>query len=675
MRRNAFFYFGKSAHLVTLSLPSFVVITRVEDAQGTGSDYVVSNEATGRYFLANQATVSLLDGLRRTGNLAQALYEAGIGQADGKAILEQLMRYGVVVQRGVTHQAQAPKAPLESKLISLRFDMIDAASFTRKIAWLGQIAYSRAGFFIWLLTVTAMGYLLLVNGEKARFALQQVALAGWQDLLRFAVLFVGLKVVHEMGHALAYRVMCLREGHDPGPIRMGVAIFALTPFPFTDVTGAWRLRSKWRRAAIGAGGIYFEIGATALLTIFWGLTTSGPLQVTIFQVAIFTALTTILFNLNPAVKLDGYYVLSDLTGQHNIATRGSAAARQWLTRRLGGTVQKPERRFLGYWLFSYAYRWTLFAGIFWIFYRIDQRLAVPIATVIFLMLIGRPLLTSLKYATRNGAKPMNMILMGGIAAGVIAACFVPFTDRLLLEGRTLVHDTRFVYAIETAQVNVTQDDANGPAIDLINPELAFQARDLALRRAILDNAARSVTGSASEQARLVGNATSLQTMTTELDQRMARLQIAATDNEAWDLREAERYQGSWVRAQSGKALAVLSQPAPLRVLVWLDQGAVEQGLLGRDVLQVDVRIAADPACQFSAETQGPLSDIAAQSGVFGLTTFPRGEMPECLSQFPQGAAVVARLETAPKSVFERIRRTVTRLLQNRLPGENLTQNL
>ncbi len=660
---------------MTLILPTFITITRVDDTHGTGSDYVVSNEATGRYFLANQATVTLLDVLRRTGNLASALQEAGVNQADGKVILEQLVRYGVVVQRGVTHHVQSPKAPLESKIISMRFDMIDAARFVRKIAWLGKLTYSWVGFCIWLLAVTTMTYLLLVNGEKARFALQQVALAGWQDLLRFVVLFVGLKVVHEMGHALAYRVMCLREGHEPGPIRMGVAIFALTPFPFTDVTGAWRLRSKWRRAAIGAGGIYFEIGATALLTIFWGLTTSGPLQVTIFQVAILTAFTTILFNLNPAVKLDGYYVLSDLTGQINIATRGSMAARQWLTRRLGGPDQKPKRRFLGYWLFSYAYRWTLFAGIFWIFYRIDQRLAVPIASVILLTLIVRPLLMSLNYARRNGAKPMNMFLLGGLATGAITACFVPFTDRLLLDGRTLVHDTRFVYAIETSQVNVAQDAENGPTIELVNPELTYQAQDLALRRAILDNAARSVTGSAIEQARLLGNAASLQTMTNKLDQRMARLQIAATDNETWDLREAERYQGSWVRAQSGTALAVLSQPAPLRVLVWLDQAAVEQGLLDRDVLEVEVRITADPTCQFGAETRGPLSDITAQDGVFGLATFPRGEAPECLSQFPQGAAVVARLETSPKSVFERVRRAVTRMLQNRLPGENLTQKL
>lgn len=53
-------------------------------------------------------------------------------------------------------------------------------------------------------------------------------------------------------------------------------------------------------------------------------------------------MTTIIFNLNPAIKLDGYYVLSDLTGQHNIASRGTTAARDWLTRRLGGQADRPD---------------------------------------------------------------------------------------------------------------------------------------------------------------------------------------------------------------------------------------------------------------------------------------------------------------------------------------------
>ena len=658
--------------MATYFVPPFVTVTNIGRRTLDGDDYVVANEATGQYFLANQSTVALMDSINRAGSIVAGVHAARMNPEVGKVIVEKLVRFGVLVQRGTTHQEKAVKAPIESKMISLRFDLIDGAALTRQLEWVGRIAYSKFGLFCWLLAVVAMMYFLLTNGDKAAFALQQVPQSGLADILRFVVLVVLLKIIHEMGHALAYRVMCLREGHDPGPIRMGIAIFAMTPFPFTDVTGAWRLRSKWRRAAIGAGGIYFELGATALLTIFWAQTNAGALQVTIFQVAIFTALTTVLFNFNPAVKLDGYYVMSDLSGQHNIAGRGSAAARDWLTRRLGGKAEAPEKPYLGYWLMSYSYRWILFGGIFWIFYQMDERLAVPVGIVIFMTLIGRPVYMSLRAAWRNGAKSMNMIIAGGLAAAVFGLCLVPLPDRLLLDGRLVVHDTRFVYAGETARVNL-QDDAAG--IELTNPELSFLSQDLNLRRAILDNAARSVTGSAQEQARLQNDAASLELISDELSQRLARLQVSAAPTEVWDLREAARYDGSWVRAQSSTPLAVLSQPAAPRVLVWLDQALVETDLLTRQDKSIRVRVASDPSCAFTADVTGQLADLIALENAFGLTAFPRDAGPACLANYPQGASVVARLETAPKSMFQRMQRSINRLLQNRLPTGNAEQRI
>lgn len=649
-----------------------MTVTNIGRRTSDGDDYVVANEATGRYFLANQSTVALMDSINRTGSVPVGMHAAKTNPVIGKAIVEKLVRFGVLVQRGSTHQEKAVKAPIESKMISLRFDLIDGATFTRKLEWLGRAAFSKVGLFLWLLAVVAMLYFLLTNGEKATFALQQVPQSGLADILRFVILVVLLKIIHEMGHALAYRVMCLREGHDPGPIRMGIAIFAMTPFPFTDVTGAWRLKSKWRRATIGAGGIYFELGATALLTIFWAQTNAGALQVTIFQVAIFTALTTVLFNFNPAVKLDGYYVMSDLSGQHNIAGRGSAAARDWLTRRLGGDADAPEKPYLGYWIMSYSYRWILFGGIFWIFYQMDERLAVPVGVIIFMTLVGRPVYMSLRAAWRNGAKSMNMIFAGGLAAAVFGLCLVPLPDRLLLDGRLVVHETRFIYAGETAQVRL-QTGASG--IELSNPELSFLAQDLNLRRAILDNATRSVTGSAQEQARLQNDAASLEMISDELTQRLARLQVTAAPSEVWDLREAARYDGAWVRAQSSTPLAVLSQPAPARVLVWLDQALVEADLLTRQEKSIRVRLTDDPSCTFTADVTGQLNDLIALQNAFGLTAFPRDDGPACLANYPQGASLVARLETAPKSIFERMQRSVNRLLQNRLPTGNAEQGI
>jgi hypothetical protein len=161
----------------------------------------------------------------------------------------------------------------------------------------------------------------------------------------------------------------------------------------------------------------------------------------------------------------------------------------------------------------------------------------------------------------------------------------------------------------------------------------------------------------------------------EMAQRLDRLQIIAEPTEVWDLREAARYDGAWVRAQSSTPLAVLSQPSSARVLFWLDQNVIEAALLSRDAQSVSVRLTADPTCTFTADVTGQLTDLVALNGAFGLTAFPRDETPLCLADYPQGASIVARLETAPKSVFERLQRSVNRLLQNRLPTENAEQKI
>src|SRR5690606_314306 len=108
----------------------------------------------------------------------------------------------------------------------------------------------------------------------------------------------------------------------------------------------------------------------AVAAILWAFATPGWGREVLFQTVLVVGVSSLLFNANPLVRLDGYYVMSDLLGIHNLQQRGRLAARDIAQRLLGqgpaGAWQgwRPALWFLG----STAYRWTIYLGVIWIAY-------------------------------------------------------------------------------------------------------------------------------------------------------------------------------------------------------------------------------------------------------------------------------------------------------------------
>ena len=647
-------------------VPKHVTITDVSPKTGEAA-FVICNEASGRHFRANAAVVRFLTAVNGTGSVGSALRDAEIHPSQATALVDEMKRAGVLVERGSrAGLGDARKGPIEGRLISARFDILDAAPVLRRLDWLGRFAFSWPGALLWLAAIAAMLVLLVDNAEKAALTLGAIRTMTLVDVLAFAAVFLGLKVVHEFGHAVAYRSMCLREGLEPGPIRMGVCIFAFSPFPFTDVTGAWRLRSKWRRALIGAGGIYFESFAVALMAIFWARTGSGTLQTVFLQVAVVSGAMMLLFNLNPLIKRDGYYILSDLLERPNVSGRASLAARQWVGRRLGAGVPAPAAGDLAFWVASYLYRWIIFAGVFWIAYRIDPRLAVPAGLVAAMLLVVRPLQATLGFLRARGVRGSRVVLPGLLAMGVVALAFVPLPDRLLLPGEVQRYETRYVHAPENAVVGTPIPSA---ALALTNPDLDEEARELALRTAMIEASARSVAASGAEQARVANDVQRLRQMIAELEARIDRLTVPAGAGDVWTPISAERMAGSWVLPGDPEPLGALSTPVPPRLRLWLAENLLEAGLLDTSGGRVVVRAVHDPDCQFEALLVRRLADVLAAEGRFELRAEIDAGAPPCLEELRAGTAVVARLPTARKSLAERARVYASRLLQDRLPIE------
>ena len=654
-----------------LIIPTFVVATHVGADTG-GEAYTISNEVSGKHFAANASAVAFLEALRETGSYAQARAATGLPEAAAQQTLAQFMRYGVVVAQGLTNR-ELPQAsqPIEARAIMIRFDLFDAAGIAARFATLGRLAFGTGGLIVWLLLGFAALASVVLRPEKLAYALAQVPQIDVQGMVLFAACFVALKIVHEMGHALAYQEMCRRDGISPGPIRMELSIFAMTPFPYTNVTGAWRLRGRVPRAIIGAGGLYLEFFVVFAATLYWAFTGAGPVQEAVFQVAMFAAVSSLLFNLNPLIKLDGYYIATDLLGWPNLAGRGSQAAVRWLSRALGAKMAPPEGRALGYWVLSYLYRWIIFAGIFWLAYQVDPRLGSGVFGIVIVMLVLRPLMRSLNQARRNGARPGRVVAgLGGIAV-ICTLSVIPFRDRVLMDGQLSRYETTFVQVPEAAALSL---DANGVPI-LESLTLEHEKRDLFLRRQIVEGATRAIAQrpSGAEIARLQTDLAQLDEMRGNLDRRATSLRVPASADSVWTPLSAEDYAGSWV--QPGQAaLGAVATPVPAHLVLWLDQRDFETGLLaGAQTAPLLVRLEHDPTCEFQAQLTHAETQLVLRDGAVKLRAAITPPSPPCLTNTSSGAGVVARKAAEPKSLFQRMKNSVERALQDRLPVQTLIE--
>jgi len=644
--------------MARLRVPAIITITDISSAGDAERRFVVTNEATGRYFAANQSTVKFLQVLRRTGQAGLAAAEAGILPHHANTLVEKLAQFGVVLMADQSAETSGPKAPIEGKLISLKADLGNAARLAERLAWLGRLMFAWPSLVVGLVVWAYAISVLAENTDKIAASFRQLAQLNTSDLILFGILFVALKLVHELGHILAYRTMCHREGLNPGPIRVGLMVFAGSPFPYTDVTGAWRITSRLRRAAIGAGGIYFELWTVAPLIILWAHLDLGSFEVAIVQVAVVSGAMTVLFNLNPLIKLDGYYILTDLFGIPNLSGRASQSAKASLAHLLGDTSKPVSRGALIYWILSYAYRWTIFAGIFWLAYRFDPRLATIAGIVSVLLLIVRPLLATLR-PIRGAISMVRTTLTLGVLGLALVAMSVPFENRLLVVGQLNSVRSEFVRPPETVRVA----DGVGATLAFELPDLAHDIKSLEVRAAVLEVLSRSPGLSASEQAALATDASANAKRLDDLELRQARLvpDVAAAQLFPGSIDEMR---GQWIRAEgTPPLLSIGRESAPYLSL------RVPQARLTETMPQdMRVRLASHAGCEFDAQAAIPWVDAVVDNGQAHLEASP-GQLPACANDIPSGSAVVARLALPPASILERLRVRARSLLQDRLPFE------
>jgi putative peptide zinc metalloprotease protein len=320
-------------------------------------------------------------------------------------------------------------------------------------------------------------------------------------------LYIGtvlVKVIHEFGHSFA----CKKFGRDSGSGGevhvMGVMFLIFTPMPYMDASSAWALRSKWHRVVIGAAGMMVELGIAAIAAIAWAHTSDGTVHTILFNMMFVASVSTVLFNANPLLRYDGYYILSDLLEIPNLSQRATDYLKYlvrryiWRVRNLQCPAHSGGERawFIVYGIASTIYRAVIYVGIILFVYRqlpfVGMFMAVAggaafmiVPTVKFIHYLGT---SGELMRVRAWAVTSSVVFFGGILA---ALGLVSYPDRFVGEGVAEPTTMAIVYALEDGFV--VPDAPGQPAVVIsgarvtkgqttilrsANPELETQYRGL-----------------------------------------------------------------------------------------------------------------------------------------------------------------------------------------------------
>jgi putative peptide zinc metalloprotease protein len=330
-----------------------------------------------------------------------------------------------------------------SNVMALRFRGIDPDWLLEKMnPWLGWI-FSPAAILAGLAFAASALLLVLVNFETFRSKLpefnQFFAAGNW---LYLAIALGVTKVIHEFGHGLSCKYYG-GECHE-----MGVMLLVFTPCLYCDVSDSWMLPNKWKRAAIGAAGMYVEVVMAAVATYLWWNSHAGVFNQICLDVMFVSSVSTILFNANPLLRYDGYYILSDVLEIPNLRQKANSIlgriASHWC---LG--IKQPEDPFLPQrklgWFALYAvasslYGWFVSLSIFLFVWNVFkpyrlQVLGQILAGAALWGLVIRPMQGMIKFlqvpGRRDEVKAVNVISTTAVA-GVVAAAIalIPLPQRV-----------------------------------------------------------------------------------------------------------------------------------------------------------------------------------------------------------------------------------------------------
>ncbi len=250
-----------------------------------------------------------------------------VSEEEIKAFFAQLGMQGLLDIKKSGEQIFQEKERKKSNLFQwfiinylfIKIPLVNPDQFLKRTVHYFMPLMTKTAFILYCI-ITFLGFFFLITSWST-FIYTFPYFFNTQGVLAYGVAIIFTKIVHELSHAYTAKKYGLRVP------TMGVAFLVLWPVLYTDATDAWRLPDRRQRLVISAAGIIAELLLAGLSTIGWAFTSPGILNSVFFILASTNWVRTLLINVNPALRYDGYYILSDLLGVDNLQTRAFALLR------------------------------------------------------------------------------------------------------------------------------------------------------------------------------------------------------------------------------------------------------------------------------------------------------------------------------------------------------------
>lgn len=520
----------------------------------------------------------------------------------------QLLHPQPGISRARAHQhRQSSQKSWWSRLIHgylfFRIPLVRPDRFLRATAPLTSVFYQRS--FWLLLAVLAAAGLVLVSHQWEQFVTTLPQMFNIAGLVAFALSLVIVKTLHELGHGYTAVRMGSRVAS------MGVALIVMMPVLYTDTTDAWRLDTRRQRVMIDVAGMAVEIIVAVFATLLWVFLPDGPLRYVAFSLASTGWVLSLLINLNPLMRFDGYYLFSDLLGIANLQERSFAMGRWWLRELLFGYGDEiPEsagisrrRLLVGFAFMVWIYRFFLFLGIALLVYHFFfKALGIVLFAIELAWFIVLPILREVRvWWQRRGQCGARTWITGLICLTLLALLVIPLPSTIRIPAMLSAAQQQYSFAPRPAQVSEVlveegqQVEQGQPLLRLISPLLEQELVSAMERARLLQS--RLDRRSADRQDRsaslvlareLIMEQQTIDGLQAEREQLIVHAPLSGTVMQIGH----ELHVGRWVDATT--PLVLVARPAQWKARGYINSHDLERVQLGDHGEFIDDSFRLDP---------------------------------------------------------------------------------
>lgn len=422
--------------------------------------------------------------------------------------------------------------------------------------------FGRIGLLIWLAVVALGLKVTLENWAALGSQAQGVLSPGNLPWLYLAMIL--MKTAHEFSHAM----MCKRFGGEVHT--MGVMFLIFTPLPYMDASSSWAFRNRWHRVLVGGAGMIAELFLAAVAAVVWVNAGEGTVKSLAFNMMLIGSVSSLIFNGNPLLRFDAYYMLSDALEIPNLYQRASQQWYYWAEKflfRCREVYPVAKDATESAWLASYAllsvcYRFIITLGI--VAFVADQLFFVGVVMffISLYMWLITPAKSVLAYLARSPrllhrrrrAVAISTALLGGL---VVVVGVIPVGDSIRAPG--VLEASQFVRVYASVPGRLLRIDiASGEPVTqgqvlavMENPELDFDIQAIKAQineaEAMLDFARSSRVA---DLKPLHERLQVLQQKHQQLRQKKQALHVTATIDGVWIAPDLAKQLGAWQRVRN-----------------------------------------------------------------------------------------------------------------------------